>query len=58
MAQHKLDIVIVDYLQLMSGPEKCRKPEQEVSNISRSLKSIAKELNIPILALSQAQQIG
>ncbi|MEI6580137.1 MAG: DnaB-like helicase C-terminal domain-containing protein [Eubacteriales bacterium] len=52
-AQHKLDIVIVDYLQLMSGPENAGSREQEVSNISRSLKSIAKELNIPILALSQ-----
>ena len=53
MAQHKLDIVIVDYLQLMSGPEHSGSREQEVSTISRSLKSIAKELNIPILALSQ-----
>jgi replicative DNA helicase len=53
MAQHKLDVVIVDYLQLMSGPENAGSREQEVSNISRSLKSIAKELNVPILALSQ-----
>jgi replicative DNA helicase len=53
MAQHKLDIVIVDYLQLMSGPENAGSREQEVSTISRSLKSIAKELNVPILALSQ-----
>jgi len=53
MAQHKLDIVIVDYLQLMSGPENAGSREQEVSSISRSLKSIAKELNVPILALSQ-----
>jgi replicative DNA helicase len=53
MAQHKLDIVIVDYLQLMSGPDNSGSREQEVSTISRSLKSIAKELNVPILALSQ-----
>ena len=53
VAQHKLDIVIVDYLQLMSGPENAGSREQEVSLISRSLKSIAKELNVPILALSQ-----
>jgi replicative DNA helicase len=53
MAQHKLDIVIVDYLQLMSGPENAGSREQEVSSISRSLKSIAKELNVPIIALSQ-----
>jgi replicative DNA helicase len=53
MAQHKLDIVIVDYLQLMTGPDNAGSREQEVSNISRSLKSIAKELNVPIIALSQ-----
>lgn len=53
MAQHKLDIIIVDYLQLMSGPDNSGSREQEVSTISRSLKSIAKELNVPILALSQ-----
>jgi replicative DNA helicase len=53
MAQHKLDIVVVDYLQLMSGPDNAGSREQEVSNISRSLKSISKELNVPILALSQ-----
>ncbi|MFH0842325.1 MAG: replicative DNA helicase [Bacteroidota bacterium] len=52
-AQHKLDLVIVDYLQLMSGPDNAGSREQEVSNISRSLKSIAKELNVPIIALSQ-----
>src|SRR5512133_2113051 len=53
MAQHRLDIVIVDYLQLMSGPDNAGSREQEVSNISRSLKSIAKELMVPIIALSQ-----
>lgn len=53
MAQHKLDVVIVDYLQLMSGPDNAGSREQEVSNISRSLKSIAKELNVPVIALSQ-----
>ncbi len=52
-AQHKLDIAIVDYLQLMSGPKDTGSREQEVSNISRSLKSISKELNVPIIALSQ-----
>jgi replicative DNA helicase len=53
MAQHKLDLVIMDYLQLMTGPENAGSREQEVSNISRSLKSIAKELDVPIIALSQ-----
>ncbi|MDT8401826.1 MAG: replicative DNA helicase [Bacteroidales bacterium] len=52
-AQHKLDIAIVDYLQLMSGPRDAGSREQEVSSISRSLKSISKELNVPIVALSQ-----
>jgi len=52
-AQHKLDIAIVDYLQLMTGPRDAGSREQEVSSISRSLKSISKELNVPILALSQ-----
>jgi len=52
-AHNKLDIAIVDYLQLMTGPPEAGNREQEVSLISRSLKSIAKELNIPILALSQ-----
>ena len=53
MAQHKLDLVIIDYLQLMTGPQNSGSREQEVSNISRSLKSIAKELGVPVIALSQ-----
>ncbi|HUS86097.1 MAG TPA: replicative DNA helicase [Bacteroidales bacterium] len=52
-AQNKLDIAIVDYLQLMTGPKDSGSREQEVSAISRSLKSISKELDIPVLALSQ-----
>ncbi len=52
-AQNKLDLVIVDYLQLMTGPKESGSREQEVSSISRSLKSISKELDVPVLALSQ-----
>jgi len=52
-AQNKLDLVIVDYLQLMTGPPDAGSREQEVSSISRALKSIAKELAVPVLALSQ-----
>ena len=52
-AQNKLDVVVVDYLQLMSGPPDAGSREQEVSSISRSLKGIAKELGVPVLALSQ-----
>lgn len=52
--QHDIQIIIIDYLQLMVGPPETRgNREQEVSVISRSLKAIAKELNIPIIALSQ-----
>ena len=48
-----LDLLIVDYLQLMGLKEKMESREREVSEISRLLKSIAKELSIPVLALSQ-----
>jgi replicative DNA helicase len=52
--QHDVQVVIVDYLQLMTaGTDGRGSREQEVSTISRSLKAIAKELDIPILALSQ-----
>jgi replicative DNA helicase len=53
-AQHKIELIILDYLQLMQGaPENKGNREQEISNISRSLKSLAKELEIPIIAISQ-----
>ncbi|MBT5872026.1 MAG: replicative DNA helicase [Candidatus Latescibacteria bacterium] len=48
-----LGMLIVDYLQLMSGPSGSESRQQEISTISRSLKALAKELNIPIMALSQ-----
>lgn len=52
--QFQIQMVFVDYLQLMtSGGENKGNREQEISNISRSLKSLAKELDIPVLALSQ-----
>lgn len=52
--QHDIQLLVVDYLQLMTGPpETAGNREQEVSTISRSLKAVAKELNIPIIALSQ-----
>jgi len=53
--KQKFDIqaVVIDYLQLMTGSKDTGSREQEVSNISRSLKSVAKELDIPIIALSQ-----
>lgn len=51
---YDVKIIIIDYLQLMTGPPELKaNREQEVSTISRSLKGIAKELNVPIIALSQ-----
>jgi replicative DNA helicase len=50
-AEHGLGLVILDYLQLMRGRGPSR--EQEISEISRSLKSLAKELEVPVVALSQ-----
>jgi len=48
-----LGLLVVDYLQLMKGNERVESREQQISEISRSLKALAKELNIPVLALSQ-----
>lgn len=52
-AEHGLGLVIVDYLQLMRGRGGADNREQEISDISRSLKGLAKELQIPVVALSQ-----
>jgi replicative DNA helicase len=52
-AEHKLGLVIVDYLQLMRGRAASDTREQEISDISRSLKALAKELTVPVIALSQ-----
>ena len=52
-AEHNIGLVVVDYLQLMQGPKNIQSREQEISTISRSLKALAKELSIPVLALSQ-----
>jgi len=51
--RHGLDMVIIDYLQLMKGSAKIENRAQEISTISRQLKMLAKELNIPVVALSQ-----
>jgi len=51
--EHNLGLVIVDYLQLMRGRASVDSREQEISDISRSLKALAKELSIPVIALSQ-----
>jgi replicative DNA helicase len=49
----KLGLIIVDYLQLMRGTGTAQNREQEISEISRSLKALAKELSVPVLAISQ-----
>ena len=51
--RHELKLVIIDYLQLMSSPKRVENRQQEVSELSRSLKLLAKELNVPVVALSQ-----
>lgn len=51
--KHNAGLIIIDYLQLMSGDRKSGNREQEISTISRGLKGLAKELGIPIIALSQ-----
>ncbi len=48
-----LSVIIIDYLQLMSGSKRVDSRQQEISDISRSLKSLARELNVPVIALSQ-----
>ena len=48
-----IGLVVVDYLQLMQGPANSESRQQEVSQISRGLKALAKELNVPVIALSQ-----
>ena len=56
-AEHKIQIMFVDYLQLMVGDKSTRSREQEVSSVSRGLKAIAKDLNIPVVALSQLNRL-
>lgn len=51
--EHHLDMIIIDYLQLMTGSGRTDSRQQEISDISRSLKALARELNVPVLALSQ-----
>jgi replicative DNA helicase len=51
--RNDLKLVIIDYLQLMSSPKRVENRQQEVSELSRSLKLLAKELGVPVVALSQ-----
>ena len=51
--EHDLGVIMIDYLQLMSGSGRSDSRQQEISEISRSLKALARELNVPVIALSQ-----
>jgi replicative DNA helicase len=52
-AEHGLSLIIIDYLQLLRGRGRVENRQQEISEISRSLKALAKELKVPVMALSQ-----
>ena len=52
-ADYGLGMIVIDYLQLMKGRARVENRQQEISEISRSLKALAKELNIPVIAVSQ-----
>ena len=51
--EHNLGVIFIDYLQLMTGSVRSESRQQEISEISRSLKALARELNVPVVALSQ-----
>ena len=51
--EHSLGVIFIDYLQLMTGSGRSESRQQEISEISRSLKALARELNVPVVALSQ-----
>lgn len=51
--EHGIDLIVIDYLQLMAGTGRSESRQQEVSEISRSIKALAKEMECPIIALSQ-----
>ena len=53
MAQHDVQLIIIDYMQLMSGSRRAENRQVEISEISRHIKGLARELHVPILALSQ-----
>jgi len=52
-SEHNIGLIIIDYLQLMRGGPSVESRQQEISEISRSLKALAKELSVPVVALSQ-----
>ncbi|MFP4472851.1 MAG: replicative DNA helicase [Candidatus Omnitrophota bacterium] len=51
--QHEIELIVIDYIQLMRGSARAESRQQEISEISRSIKALARELGVPIIALSQ-----
>ena len=56
--EHGLDMIMIDYLQLMTGSGKSDSRQQEVSDISRSLKALARELNVPVNTITKLKKLG
>lgn len=56
-ANHDIQMIVLDYIQLMRGTAKIENRQQEISEISRSLKSLARELKVPLIALSQLSRL-
>ncbi|MGE0267997.1 MAG: replicative DNA helicase [Candidatus Omnitrophota bacterium] len=56
-ANHDIQLIVLDYIQLMRGTGKTESRQQEISDISRSLKALARELKVPVLALSQLSRL-
>jgi len=52
-AQYDIQLIVLDYLQLMQGSTRSENRQQEISEMSRSLKALARELNVPIISISQ-----
>ena len=52
-SQHDIKLIIVDYMQLLQGSSRSEGRQQEIADISRSLKFLAKELSVPVIAISQ-----
>ncbi len=56
-SQHDIGMIVIDYMQMMSGPTRSENRQQEMSQISRSMKGLAKELKIPVIACSQLSRM-
>ena len=56
-AAHNIGLVVIDYLQLMSYPGKKESRQQEISEISRSIKALAREMDIPIIATTEENNV-